>query len=385
MQEPALNLKKHAKYFQLCLTSLPSYAQGADSNKLALIYFCLHGLALTGRLNFSPEEKLNYAGFILDHLISDPNEEIQSFRQSLSFKLEAKPKNYDLPNLSATLFALYNLLILECNYAKILDRHKIMKFVRKCQVDLGPEKGAFVPALDPDGKLLGETDLRHCYIAASIRKLCKYDQLPYEDRTNDINVENLKNFLLDRLGITGGFSSLKYAEPHLGLTFCALATFRVLDIKLPQQIYDTVIDFLCRRQVDHPKYTKNNYEFWEPEQIGGFNGRINKSSDACYSWWCTASLCMLDRKLLRLVNIPSAVKFLLHSCQNEIVGGFSKDFYSSPDPLHSYLALASLALWTSDYLIPYVEKKDSLQDIDEALVITKELKSFFETFVHFDV
>lgn len=382
MQEPSLDLKKHAKYFQLCLTSLPSSAQGADSNKLALVYFCLHGLALTSGLNFSSKEKQDYAGFILDHLIKDPHDEIQSFRQSLSFKLEMRPQNYDLPNLSATLFALYNLLILECNYAKILDRHKIMKFVQKCQVDLGPEKGAFVPALDPDGKPLGETDIRHCYIATSIRKLCKYDRLPYEDRINDINVENLKHFLLDRLSITGGFSSLKYTEPHLGLTFCALATFRLLEIKLPQQVYDTMVDFLCRRQVDYPKYTKRNYECWESEEIGGFNGRTNKSSDACYSWWCTASLCMLDRNLLGLVNIPSAVKFLLHSCQNQIMGGFAKDSYSSPDPLHSYLALASLALWSPDYPIPGV-KKNYLQHIDESLVITKELKSFFETFVHF--
>lgn len=44
---------KHEKFFNRCLTALPSSAASEDSNKLAIIFFCLQGLQLLKKLDFT--------------------------------------------------------------------------------------------------------------------------------------------------------------------------------------------------------------------------------------------------------------------------------------------------------------------------------------------
>jgi geranylgeranyl transferase type-1 subunit beta len=73
---------------------------------------------------------------------------------------------------------------------------------------------------------------------------------------------------------------------------------------------------------------------------GGFNGRIEKLEDVCYSFWCGASLQVLG--IHHLTSIPHDVQWLL-SCQTSI-GGISKTPDDHPDVMHSYLALAALSL-----------------------------------------
>jgi geranylgeranyl transferase type-1 subunit beta len=73
---------------------------------------------------------------------------------------------------------------------------------------------------------------------------------------------------------------------------------------------------------------------------GGFNGRIEKTEDVCYSFWCGASLKILG--IHHLISIPHDVEWLL-DCQASI-GGISKTPDDHPDVMHSYLALAALSL-----------------------------------------
>lgn len=44
---------KHERFFNRCLTALPSSAASEDSNKLAIIFFCLQGLQLLKKLQFT--------------------------------------------------------------------------------------------------------------------------------------------------------------------------------------------------------------------------------------------------------------------------------------------------------------------------------------------
>ncbi|CAI5756122.1 unnamed protein product [Candida verbasci] len=336
-----LNIDKHEKYFKLCLNSLPSFAQSEDSNKLAIIYFCLHGLQLLNRFNLKEFEQ--FKNSIIDEFMIE-NYEIIAFRSTHYFRQSG---DYDLPNLSSTLFALYILLILEIDFIEKLNLNKIMNFLIKCQV----KEGGFVSTLDLNYNQFGEADLRLCYIALCIRHLIK-------DKTDkDINIKSLIKYILNRQNINGGFSSYKNDESHLGFTFCAIASLKLLNYK--GKLFKTQ-DWLIHRQVDFTLY--ENYEYYRDIDIGGFNGRENKFADTCYSWWCTSSLEILNFKKY---NLELAQDYLLKQTQNELIGGFSKEPNSTPDPLHSYLAIASLSLW----------KYENLLSIDSILVISDKLSS----------
>ena len=83
---------------------------------------------------------------------------------------------------------------------------------------------------------------------------------------------------------------------------------------------------------------------------------------------------LMNSDYLGLTNIREATKFLLGRTQNRLLGGFGKSHELRPDPLHSFLALASLALWsgadsttTPDY---------NLDLVDDALVISGQLVAF---------
>ncbi|CUM62863.1 uncharacterized protein PRCAT00000422001 [Priceomyces carsonii] len=375
---------KHEKYFKFCLQSFPSKVQSEDANKLALIYFCLHGLSLLNKLNLSSNEQKDYSEFIYSHKIEDPKHEIESFRSSGTFKLPSVTGSYDLPNLSATFFALLNLLALGSDYSKTLDREKIMKFILTLQVKKGEEKGAFRAVLGPDGEPIGETDVRFCYMALAIRKLLKYDEIPSNERKHDVNTKSLQDYILDRLNFDGGFSSNRWTESQSGLTFCSLASLRLIDYNFENQKWPNLtIDWLVHRQVDYPKDLYNTeYEYYDDFDIGGFNGRPNKFSDTCYAWWVTGSLNILDPKKLNLLNLPKAGAYLLNHTQNKLVGGFGKNGESSPDPFHTFLALASLSLWKNVLSFEF-PNSDQITSVDGVFVITKESKVFWEEVVCF--
>jgi len=368
----SLLIDKHEKFFNRCLIALPSKLQSEDSNKLGLIYFCLHGLGLINRFKFSPPELEFYREFIYDsYLIS--NDEFQGFRATEYFA-RTNPE-YDLPSVSATFFALVNLLILESDYSKRLDRHLVMNFVKRCQFTLGPNKGSFAPTLryNEDTKQYepyGETDLRICYVAIGIRKLLKYDE---SSQTNDINTTTATDFILDRLNHAGGFSSDKYTETHVGFTFCALASLKLLGYDLSQSKFGRTLDWLIHRQVDYTDNHDMTYDYYQVEDRGSYNGRDNKLGDTCYSWWCTGSIKLLGQSKLELTNLPMARDYLLKTTQNELLGGFAKDHEAPPDPFHTFMAVASLSLWNS--LLP---DNFQLQEIVEELVITKPLEQFLQ-------
>ncbi|ODV80049.1 geranylgeranyltransferase beta subunit [Suhomyces tanzawaensis NRRL Y-17324] len=364
---------KHDKFFNRCLQALPASLQSEDSNKLALIYFCLNGLSLLKTLQFTPQEQLYHANVIYNDFLID-NDEYTAFRATLSFK---HAQNFDLASLSATYFGLADLLLLNNDITSKLDRHKIMRFVQACQVKTGTAKGSFVPTLTDSNDQFGETDLRICYIAACIRRLLKYDQLEKQERVYDIDTASLQAFIMDRIAYNGAFSSNMLDEGHLGFTFCGLACLKLLgyDISGPQ--FEATKNWLVHRHVEYPKelYTEA-YEYYNPENdTGGFNGRENKFADTCYSWWCTASLRLMDKNNLALLDLESARDYLLTKTQNQIMGGFGKDPDASPDPFHGFLAIASLSMWD----IHQDEQAGTLQLIDDELVLSTKAVNFMES------
>ncbi|KAI5962388.1 CDC43 [Candida pseudojiufengensis] len=319
---------KHEKYFNRCLVALPSQASSEDSNKLAIIYFCLQGLIILNKFNFSKEECKYHENFIWSDFYFE-DDEIASFRSTSYFKDLGR---YDFGNLSACFFAIVSLISLGSDL-KRLNREKLMKYLGKCQT----KEGGFIPSK------FGEPDLRQCYMALLIRQIINNDV----NTNNDIDLKSLEAFILERLNFNGGFSSTILDESHLGYTFCAIASLKMLNYPL-----------------DKLKNTRNWLLHRQADSDGGFDGRENKLTDTCYSWWCTGSLALLGDENLKLFNHEKAESYLLEKTQNSVVGGFSSRPDATPDPLHSFLALASLSLWN--------HKKFQLNEINPLYVICKK-------------
>jgi geranylgeranyl transferase type-1 subunit beta len=114
-------------------------------------------------------------------------------------------------------------------------------------------------------------------------------------------------------------------ESHGGTTFCALAALQLSNQMhlLSDQKLEKVKRWLLFRQVD-----------------GGFQGRPNKPIDTCYSFWIGAALKIVGA--FELSNFKENKDYIL-SCQDTIVGGFSKWPGTTSDPFHAYFGLCGLS------------------------------------------
>ena len=76
-------------------------------------------------------------------------------------------------------------------------------------------------------------------------------------------------------------------EAHGGYTFCALASWILLQSYIAQSKHQPTIDVknLLRWLVQ--------MQGTEAE-LGGFKGRTNKLVDGCYSWWCGGAFALLE-------------------------------------------------------------------------------------------
>lgn len=376
----SLLVGRHAKYFELCSHSLPLQAQSEDSNKLSIVYFVLHGLGLLGQLDRIGDPAPHIEN-IYDHLIPLRDESMQAFRPSNTFALDPAKNDYDLPNLSATFFALSILLVLGEDFSRTLDRHRIMKFVSQCQVKSGPNKGSFCPILGADGQPWGDTDVRICYMATLIRKLVGYDRLAPSDRKNDINLDDLTHFITSKVNYNGGLASHSHTESHAGLTFCGVAALKLIgfDFNQNQDWVELTKDWLVHRQVDYSdSLCFDDYEYYESEDVGGLNGRENKFADTCYAWWVIGLLKLIDSDGVLLVDAQKVVDYLLDRTQHKIMGGFGKSPGAFPDPFHSFLALASVSIIKHNSAV-CGEGMQDLRGIDPELVITQESREFLDS------
>jgi len=95
--------------------------------------------------------------------------------------------------------------------------------------------------------------------------------------------QGVSDFLLNCQTYEGGFSCSPYGEAHGCYTFCALASFLLLsktgDKNFENINFEKLAEWLSNRQLSG---------------LGGFNGRINKLIDSCYSFWIGACFELMD-------------------------------------------------------------------------------------------
>lgn len=123
----------------------------------------------------------------------------------------------------------------------------------------------------------GEMDIRGVYCS-----LVCADILGLLENNPDLT-DGVGQFLLGCQTYEGGFCCSPFGEAHGGYTFCALASFMMLskvgDTSYKRINYDKLAEWLSNRQLS---------------ELGGFNGRINKLVDSCYSFWVGACFEIVD-------------------------------------------------------------------------------------------
>lgn len=330
----ALDTKKHTLCHKRFLSLLPSKYQSEDSNKLAIAYFSLASLEILGTLHstFTTPEIQSFINYIYAHYIE--TEEYAGFRGSFRTYVNDETSI----ELASICFSLQCLIILNDDLTR-LNVTKIMNFVSKCQCS----NGGFTNILDNTVQPV-DKDLRYCMIATTISKILLNST---HEISKFLNLTMLKNYILNLQNFDGGFSMSLGDESHSGMIFCAVDSLTLINQILPPIKNNKLIDFLVHRQIDFNKFNHSELisnEYADLDDIGGFNGRLNKYGDTCYVFWCLSSLRLLN--LSNLINKDLAIDFLVNKTQNLKMGGFNKttDVDELPDPLHSFLGLCALSI-----------------------------------------
>ncbi|OLL24286.1 Geranylgeranyl transferase type-1 subunit beta [Neolecta irregularis DAH-3] len=324
MPSSSLDVQLHTRFFLRCVNILPHQYTPNDSSRLTLAYFGVCGLDLLNTLytDTTPLRRLNWIKWIYSCQIPG------GFRGSPSLKLPS-PSKYDPPHLAATFFALTMLIVLGDDLSSV-DRDGILRSLSSFQRD----DGSFAPVVF-EGVRHGEVDLRFIYCASAIQ---------YILHGSTIDSDRVVQYIRAIRNYDYGIGQAVGSESHAGLTFCALAALKLLGKLDDLDCKDKTLHWLLQRQlVDN----------------GGFNGRVNKPADTCYSFWAGGSIQILG--FAHLVPISENRNFLFEKTQHKL-GGFGKTPDTYPDILHSYLGLASLAL----------SNEHGLNDIDAALCISKQ-------------
>lgn len=377
---------KHAMYFKMCLNILPSEAQLRDSSKIALCYFGILGLCILNKMDLVDKGDLSKRKRMINWIYQ--HYKGTGFRGSLTHCLSEHEKttslsecpinhaSFDPPTLPSTYFGLCVLLMLQDNSMTArIDRLKIMRYVKKCQL----ENGAFAPMLDIRDQPFGDTDMRMCYVACAIRQILKIDELSEELKSQyDINVPKLVKYIESCQSYEGGFSGNPQNELHAGYTYCAIASLKLLGFDLSDDHnklfglqLDKHLNWLMHRQYwlnENNLDDFNENELLSFSDLGGFNGRENKISDTCYAFWVTGSLKIL--KFDSLIHKDACDYYLLNITQNTLIGGFGKNNSDDkPDLYHSSLGVAALKMYDSECMTDF-------EPIDAELLIPKNAKDF---------
>ncbi|CAM9212397.1 unnamed protein product [Discosporangium mesarthrocarpum] len=164
---------------------------------------------------------------------------------------------------------------------------------------------------------MGPGDLRFTYCACAVSSML--------GDWSGVNRSTTVGYILNCFGFDGGCGLVPGGESHGGSTYCAVASLALMG-ELPN------ISEERREGLDE-----------------GFQGRPNKDSDTCHSFWVGATLSILGE--LSLVDIPRVRSFHL-ACQDTILGGFSKMPHSLPDLIHSFYSLCWLGIAEESGLEP---------------------------------
>jgi len=301
----------HRKYLTRFLNHrIPSFLANMDTNRSVLMYFCLAGLDILKDVENIPQErKEQMIEWIYSLQVENQKDLVSGFQGSTTLNTkENKGQNsaYKWGHIATTYSSLLALLILGDDLSGV-NRKEIIRSLTPLQLEDGSFKGALKGA---------ENDMRFVFCAASISYiLCDW---------SGIDVEKMVDFILKSISYDGGIGQGPELESHCGSTFCAVAA-----LSLSNNLHRL------------SKYQFRNLRRWLLLRLEtGFNGRPNKPTDTCYSFWTGGALKILNA--YQFIEADDNSNFVLMT--QDRYGGFSKWVNSVPDPMHTYFGLAGLSL-----------------------------------------
>ncbi|KAM0752206.1 terpenoid cyclases/Protein prenyltransferase [Meredithblackwellia eburnea MCA 4105] len=357
-------VRQHIMFAYRSARYLPTPYQAEDSNRLTLAYFCLSALSLLPGSAVStaapegqsaldtmlkPQQREGFIEWVYQQQVAGGG-----FRGSDSLcgtgwgAAQLPPpttssSDFSPAHLIQSYTALLILGMLGDDFTR-LDRAGLLRFLARCQ---GGD-GSFLhfPGCEERG------DPRSSFSAFAISSIL--------NDWSGIDVRKGLDFVSSCKSPTGGFSIWPGLEAQGGFTCCAVSCFYLaskLD-SLPQS--EDTLRWLVARQVPPPPPTpesedsdaeEDNEDLDIPNKpCAGFQGRIGKDTDACYSFWCSAALQLLKPE--EELYDPELDKNWLLSCQNPTFGGIAREPGAPPDVYHTYLALACLSLHGQPGLFP---------------------------------
>ncbi|KAF9585447.1 Geranylgeranyl transferase type-1 subunit beta [Lunasporangiospora selenospora] len=226
---------------------------------------------------------------------------------------------YDTAHITMTYAALVSLLILGDDLSRVA-KEPIVRALKKLQ----QPNGCYIPCITDF-----EPDLRFLFCAAAISYIL--------DDWSGMDREAAIRFIHECQTYEHAFSQSPRQEAHGGTTYCAVATLGLMgenacaDQKTMTRDDDAGEDdnaFQKRKQAAG-YFDKEGTKRWcLNRQTTGFQGRVNKPTDTCYSFWIGGALEIIGG--MDLVNHECNRGFLLET-QSKIIGGFSKWVDSSPE------------------------------------------------------
>ncbi|KAJ2449849.1 geranylgeranyl transferase type-1 subunit beta [Coemansia sp. RSA 2336] len=308
----SLETSLHARYFKFCLNMLPAEVASQDATRMTIAHLCLVGLATLGKLNdvLPAKQRSEMIDWVYAQQIPNCQPGYGGFRGGSLFGphgcCKYTPANSG--NLAATYSALCSLLLLGDDLSRV-DRPAILKTLKYLQ----QESGTFAP--HPGSN---ERDPRFIYCACAISSIL--------DDWSGVNKDAATEYIVSCCNYDGGMSQVQFQESHGGHLYCCIASLSLMGR----------LDMLPDQQ--------RTLRWALFRQTGGYQGRVNKVPDVCYSFWVGASVKMLGGQ--DLVDTSAAVLFI-KQCESDI-GGLSKWPGYQSDPLHAALGVVGFSFCKPD-------------------------------------
>ena len=297
-----LNVDDLALSFQALLKGLPAALQTAEASLGTLVYFAVNSLAMLRRLDsLGAEKKQALIDWIYSLQVEPP--ELGGFRSSFC---DFTPNHsVEESHLAMAYSYMASLLILGDDLSRV-DKARMLEMVKKMQLE--------------DGSFMGHThnseaDIRYVFCAAAITRML--------GDNGGIDVEKAIEYTLNCQTYEGGFAHAPGDEAHGGATYCALASLDLWNALDRIRNKKMLAYWLSQRQDD------------------GFNGRTNKVTDTCYSFWIGASLRVVGW-YDEIVDKERLIAFIFSNYCD--VGMFRSSPGVEPDTLHTHFSLCGLSL-----------------------------------------
>jgi geranylgeranyl transferase type-1 subunit beta len=282
----------------MLLRGIPAQASSLDLNRVTVLLFSLNSLDLLNE-PLSDEQR----GRAIEWIYA---------RQCPTGGFDGSPFHVrPRAHIVSTHAALVSLALLNDDLSRV-RRDATLGFIARLQ----NEDGCF--RATEEGS---EADLRFLYCACACSVMLSartsgnaHPRLPFHE------ARALEFLARCQSPCDGGFGLGPGQEAHGGGCFCAIASFRLLGVPVPDA--ERALEFCVRRQ------------------DAGFHGRVHKADDTCYGFWVGASILMLGSP--ECINRARLNDFLDSTAHR--VGGYGKVPDAFPDPLHSHFGVFARAI-----------------------------------------